>query len=772
MGEPKGQRFALLFLADYPRELDFCQAQIPRGAGEIFFSHGVTLTFQTTMRSVLTPVALVAMGTLGVGLAGACALRHRAPAPSGVTPTAVGGRIAAEHKVQRLRGGIAHGGEPQVLKLEAATCPDKTLALTNHAYLHSADYARIFRDANDRFLQIGGFIFAASGSDAVAAGSVAFNSAQRKTLKVSSGDEIEVTALTELPQSKIHAAALELAVDFAGRASPASEALPAEAIEAHLLRALAGQVLTVGQNFVSEVRGLNLLFTVKSVLSFKDPPPPGAAADSEEIRALWSGGGVMRTGLMGRLGHACKVSVLSAKGSLLKLASGSTVGGSSAAQRGSQLFSPNFSLEDLGIGGLDEQVGDIFRRAFASRIYSPAVLRQMGIKHARGVLLYGPPGCGKTLIARKIGKLLTDVEPKIVNGPEVLSKYVGQSEENVRDLFKEARAEQEEKGDESRLHVIIFDEIDALCKQRGSNSGDAGVGDSVVNQLLSYIDGVHAMDNVLIIGMTNRRDMLDNALLRSGRLEVHVEIGLPDAEGREQIARIHTAGMLEGGHLLPEVTAQRIAQHTANYAGAEIEGVCRAAASYAFDRNIKVNRGQLSAASSSELKIEWSDFEKALEEVQPAMGVDKAALQRCWEGGFYEFGPRFQEHVRTANRFIHQITEGQSPGVRSLSVLFTGAPGTGATALAAYLASHSDMPYVKMLSASALVGLDDAQRVRKINEVFEGAYKSSHSVVLLDGLDLMLAWARIGPSFSNAVLQSLYVLIKQVMPLFSFFLIK
>jgi hypothetical protein len=184
------------------------------------------------MRSVFTPGALVALVALGVGLTGAlgalevgltgvCALRHRAPAHSG--GTAAGGRISPAFKVQRLRGGVAHGGEPQVLKLEAATCPDKTLALTNHAYLHSADYARIFGDANDRFVQIGGFIFAASGSDAVAAGSVAFNSAQRKTLKVSSGDEIEVTALTELPQSKIHAAALELAVDFAGRASPASE---------------------------------------------------------------------------------------------------------------------------------------------------------------------------------------------------------------------------------------------------------------------------------------------------------------------------------------------------------------------------------------------------------------------------------------------------------------------------------------------------------------------------------------------------------------------
>jgi vesicle-fusing ATPase len=217
---------------------------------------------------------------------------------------------------------------------------------------------------------------------------------------------------------------------------------------------------------------------------------------------------------MGIVGPACQVGVVAAKGSLLKISStGGVEGSGGGAQRESQLFSPDFSLEDLGIGGLDAEVGVIFRRAFASRVYSPAVLRQMGIKHVRGVLLYGPPGCGKTLIARKIGSLLTDTPPKIVNGPEVLSKFVGQSEENIRALFAEARAEQEEKGDDSGLHVIIFDEMDALCKQRGTTSGDAGVGDSVVNQLLSYIDGVHAVNNVLIIGMTNRKDLLGNAFL-------------------------------------------------------------------------------------------------------------------------------------------------------------------------------------------------------------------------------------------------------------------
>ena len=667
--------------------------------------------------------------------------------------------------VLRLRGaGQNELPAPQTVRLVAVTCPDKALALTNHVLLNPADLMRFFASQSARFVQLNGFMLTASASDAVAEGHIALNSAQRKSLKVSSGEEIQAALPVALPPTRIHAASLELAVDFAGRAT-ANEVLPADVVSKHVLRVFNGQVLTVGQHVVCEIRGLNLLLTVKSVLTFKEQPPEGASAGSDEVRKLWSGGQVMRTGLMGLLGPACQVSVVAVKGSILKISSGISSGpGGGAAQRGSQLFSPNFSLEDLGIGGLDAQVGDIFRRAFASRVYSTAVLQQMGIKHARGVLLHGPPGCGKTLIARKIGKLLTDTEPKVVNGPEVLSKFVGQSEENVRALFAEARAEQDEKGDDSSLHVIIFDEIDALCKQRGSNSGDAGVGDSVVNQLLSYIDGVHAIDNVLIIGMTNRFDLLDSALLRSGRLEVHVEVGLPDAAGRQQIARIHTAGMQQGGHLTPDVTPCRIAEHTPNYAGAEIEGVCRAAASYAFDRNIKVNHGHLTAASSEDLKIEWADFEQALAEVRPAMGMDSSELQRCFEGGLFDYSFRHQQHVRVAKTFIDQIKHGSSLGVRVLSLLFMGAPGTGTTALAAYVAQQSQMPYVKLLSAASLLGMDESRRARKISEVFEGAYKSSHSVIILDGLEHLLAWSRLGPSFSIDVLQTLRVLMKQPPP--------
>ena len=123
-------------------------------------------------------------------------------------------------------------------------------------------------------------------------------------------------------------------------------------------------------------------------------------------------------------------------------------------------------------------------------------------------------------------------EPKIINGPELLDKYVGGSEEKMRNLFKEAEEDEARYGEDSPLHVLIFDEIDAICKSRGSMNSSSGVQDNLVNQFLSKIDGVEALNNILVIGMTNRKDLIDEAVLRPGRLEIHKEIGLPSEEGR------------------------------------------------------------------------------------------------------------------------------------------------------------------------------------------------------------------------------------------------
>ena len=209
-------------------------------------------------------------------------------------------------------------------------------------------------------------------------------------------------------------------------------------------------------------------------------------------------------------------------------------------------------VETLGerIGGLEGPICAIVRRALASRLYPPEITRDLGISPVRGLLLYGPPGCGKTLLAREIAAAMGARPPKIVNGPEMMSKFVGASEEFVRALFAEAEAEQVEAGDASALHVIVFDEMDAFTRERGSLTGDtSGIRDSVVNQLLAKMDGIEQLDNILVIGMTNRPELMDPALLRPGRLEVQVLVPLPDKDGRTRILGIHSRQLRERGCL-------------------------------------------------------------------------------------------------------------------------------------------------------------------------------------------------------------------------------
>jgi len=170
------------------------------------------------------------------------------------------------------------------------------------------------------------------------------------------------------------------------------------------------------------------------------------------------------------------------------------------------LFKEGFNFEDLEVGGLDNQIQKIFRRAFMTRRLPQVILEKYGGNHTKGMLLFGPPGTGKTLIARKLSKVLQAKEPKIVNGPEIFNKFVGEAEKAIRDLFADAAKDSQELGDDSPLHVIVFDEFDAIAKPRGMHSDSTGVGDNVVNQLLTMVDGVDSLNNILVIGMTNRKD--------------------------------------------------------------------------------------------------------------------------------------------------------------------------------------------------------------------------------------------------------------------------
>ncbi|KAM3405422.1 hypothetical protein ACQJBY_008106 [Aegilops geniculata] len=408
----------------------------------------------------------------------------------------------------------------------------------------------------------------------------------------------------------------------------------------------------------------------------------------------------------------------------------------------SKLFKDKeFNLEKLGIGGLSSEFTDIFRRAFASRVFPPHVVSKLGIKHVKGMLLYGPPGTGKTLMARQIGKLLNGKDPKIVNGPEVLSKFVGETEKNVRDLFLDAENDQKAQGDHSDLHVIIFDEIDAICKSRGSSRDGTGVHDSIVNQLLTKIDGVEALNNVLLIGMTNRKDLLDEALLRPGRLEVHIEINLPDENGRLQILQIHTSKMRESSFLSPDVNLQELAARTKNYSGAELEGVVKSAVSFALNRQISMD-DLTKPLDEESIKVTMEDFVNGLHEITPAFGASTDDLERCRLHGIVDCGKAHQHIFQRAMLLVEQVKV--SRGSPLVTCLLQGSAGSGKSALAATVGIDSDFAYVKI--------------------VFEDAYKSQFSIIILDDIERLLEFVAIGPRFSNLISQTLMVLLKRVPP--------
>jgi transitional endoplasmic reticulum ATPase len=225
----------------------------------------------------------------------------------------------------------------------------------------------------------------------------------------------------------------------------------------------------------------------------------------------------------------------------------------------------------------------------------------MGIDPPKGVLLYGPPGCGKTLLAKAVA---TESEANFiaVKGPEVLSKWVGESERAIREIFRKAR--------QAAPCVIFFDEIDALAPMRGLGYSDSGVTERVVSQLLTEMDGLEKLEGVVVIGATNRPDILDPALLRPGRFDRLVYVPPPDRAARLEILKVHTRRM----PLAEDVDLERIADATEGYTGADLAALCREAAILALREAHKPT------------KVQMKHFLKAMEVVKPS--VTKEDLQR------------------------------------------------------------------------------------------------------------------------------------------------
>ncbi|KAL4834563.1 hypothetical protein H8958_005326, partial [Nasalis larvatus] len=630
--------------------------------------------------------------------------------------------------------------------MQAARCPTDELSLTNCAVVNEKDFQSgqhviVRTSPNHRYT------FTLKTHPSVVPGSIAFSLPQRKWAGLSIGQEIEVSVYT-FDKAKQCIGTMTIEIDFLQKKSIDSNPYDTDKMAAEFIQQFNNQAFSVGQQLVFSFNEKLFGLLVKDIEAMDPSILKGEPATGKRQK--------IEVGLV--VGNS-QVAFEKAENSSLNL-----IGKAKTKENRQSIINPDWNFEKMGIGGLDKEFSDIFRRAFASRVFPPEIVEQMGCKHVKGILLYGPPGCGKTLLARQIGKMLNAREPKVVNGPEILNKYVGESEANIRKLFADAEEEQRRLGANSGLHIIIFDEIDAICKQRGSMAGSTGVHDTVVNQLLSKIDGVEQLNNILVIGMTNRPDLIDEALLRPGRLEVKMEIGLPDEKGRLQILHIHTARMRGHQLLSADVDIKELAMETKNFSGAELEGLVRAAQSTAMNRHIKAStKVEVDMEKAESLQVTRGDFLASLEnDIKPAFGTNQEDYASYIMNGIIKWGDPVTRVLDDGELLVQQTKN--SDRTPLVSVLLEGPPHSGKTALAAKIAEESNFPFIKICSPDKMIGFSETAKCQAMKKIFDDAYKSQLSCVVVDDIERLLDYVPIGPRFSNLVLQALLVLLKKAPP--------
>jgi transitional endoplasmic reticulum ATPase len=375
------------------------------------------------------------------------------------------------------------------------------------------------------------------------------------------------------------------------------------------------------------------------------------------------------------------------------------------------------------IGGLKEEINRV-REMIELPLRHPEVFNRLGVEPPKGVLLFGAPGTGKTLIARAVASE-SDAYFISITGPEIMSKFYGESEKRIRDLFKEA--------EQNSPSIIFIDELDAIAPKREEVTGE--VERRVVAQILSLMDGLKSRGRVIVIGATNRENALDPAIRRPGRFDREIEMGVPDRPARKEILQIHTRGM----PLSDDVALDDLAERTHGFVGADLEALCKEAAMSALRRvlpEINLEEEMIPPEILDKLVVKREDFEASLRSVEPsALREVLIEIPRVtWEdiGGLASVKQELREAIEWPLKYPESFKRlGITP---PKGILLYGPPGTGKTLMAKAVANESSANFISIKGPSVLskwVGESE----KAIRETFRKARQASPSIVFLDELD-------------------------------------
>jgi transitional endoplasmic reticulum ATPase len=389
-----------------------------------------------------------------------------------------------------------------------------------------------------------------------------------------------------------------------------------------------------------------------------------------------------------------------------------------------ELTVPKVTYED--IGGLGKELVRI-REMIELPMKSPELFKRLGITPPKGVLLMGPPGTGKTLIAQAVANE-SGANFKVINGPEIMSKFYGESEQKLRETFEEA--------EKNAPSIIFIDELDSIAPKRAEVTGE--VERRVVAQLLALMDGLAGRGQVIVIGATNRPDDIDEALRRPGRFDREIVIGVPDKKGRLEILQIHTRAMpLEKG-----LDLEKLASVTHGFVGADLSALARESAMQALRRvlpHVDPDTGDIPADILSNLFVTQADFEMALTEVAPSalreVLVEKPNVRWDDVGGLTKVKMQLREAVEAPLKYP-EVFEGM--GIRApKGVLLFGPPGTGKTLLAKAVATETEANFISVRGPEVFnkyVGESE----KAVREFFKKARQVAPCILFFDEIDAIL----------------------------------